>query len=145
MPPAGGDEGGGEEGGVAIGAPCHVPLRDASVPARDAWGSALTAVYHRRPRAAEQLRSWHKMCVDIRTVAAHRWEFSMNDLYLTDAHQVADATALIASYGETAAVEAATRADRSAMIGNHITFCRWRQIERLIDVMAATQAIGSIH
>ncbi|TPG12626.1 hypothetical protein [Sphingomonas oligophenolica] len=69
----------------------------------------------------------------------------MNDLYLTDARQVSDATALIATYGETAAAEAATRADRSATIGNAIAFCRWRQIERLIEVMAATEACGTIH
>lgn len=69
----------------------------------------------------------------------------MNDLYLTDARQVSEATALIATYGGSAAAEAAMRADRSATIGNAVAFCRWRQIERLIDVLAATAASGTVH
>ena len=69
----------------------------------------------------------------------------MTDLYLTDATQVTEATSLIATYGETAGIEAAMRAGASATIGNHIAFCKWRQIERLIDVMATTEAHGTVH
>lgn len=67
------------------------------------------------------------------------------DLYLADAGHVADAAALIAAFGDSAALEAATRASRSRDIGNHLHFCRWRQVERLIEVMASRAAIGTIH
>jgi hypothetical protein len=69
----------------------------------------------------------------------------MNDLYLTDAKQVVEATSLIADFGEHAVVEAAIRAGRSATIGNHIAYCRWRQIERLIAMMGVTEATGTVH
>ena len=69
----------------------------------------------------------------------------MSDLYLTDAKQVAEATSLIADFGEHAIVEAALRAGRSATIGNHIAYCRWRQIERLIAMMGMNEAIGTVH
>ena len=66
-------------------------------------------------------------------------------LYLADAGHVADAADLIAVFGESAGLEAATRASRSRDIGNHIHFCRWRQVERLIEVMASPAAVGTIH
>ena len=69
----------------------------------------------------------------------------MANLYLADASQVTDAATLIATFGETAGIEAAVRAGRSRDLGNHIHFCRWRQIERLIDVMTATEATGTRH
>lgn len=65
--------------------------------------------------------------------------------YLADAGAVADAAQLIAAHGVHAADEAAARADRSRDIGNHIRFCHWRQIERLITVLAADQALGTVH
>ncbi len=65
--------------------------------------------------------------------------------YLADAREVADAADLIATFGETAGEEAAARADRSRDIGNHIHFCRWRQIERLIVLLSADHAIGTVH
>ena len=65
--------------------------------------------------------------------------------YIADARTVSDAADLIASFGTRAAKEAAVRADRSRDIGNYIHFCRWRQIERLIVVMAAPCAMGTIH
>ena len=66
-------------------------------------------------------------------------------MYLADAQQVTDATDLIATYGELAAIEASLRAGRSRDLGNHLHFCKWRQIERLIDVMSAIQAVGTVH
>ena len=65
--------------------------------------------------------------------------------YLADARQVSDAAELIRTFGEEASFEAAARADRSREIGNHIHFCRWRQIERLVLLMAAPRAVGTVH
>lgn len=65
--------------------------------------------------------------------------------YLADRGQVADATALIAMFGEDAGLEAAARADESRDIGNYLHFCRWRQIERLILLLSAETAIGTVH
>ncbi|MCH4891714.1 MULTISPECIES: hypothetical protein [unclassified Sphingomonas] len=65
--------------------------------------------------------------------------------YLTDASEVALANELIALYGDGAFEEATLRADRSRDIGNHLHFCRWRQIGRLIDLMADERVIGPVH
>jgi hypothetical protein len=65
--------------------------------------------------------------------------------YIADARAAADAADLIAAFGAAAATEAAARADRSRDLGNHIHFCRWRQIERLIVILAADQATGTVH
>ncbi len=65
--------------------------------------------------------------------------------YLGDRHEIADANALIAAFGEHAGSEAAARADRSRDLGNHIHFCRWRQIERLIVLMSVGRAVGTVH
>ena len=70
----------------------------------------------------------------------------MSDMpYIADVRTVSDATDLIASFGARAGNEAAVRADRSRDVGNHIHFCRWRQIERLIAVMSAPCAVGTVH
>lgn len=66
-------------------------------------------------------------------------------LYLSDQSAVADAAQLIAAHGARAADEAAARADQSRDIGNHLRFCHWRQIARLIAVMAADEAVGTVH
>jgi len=65
--------------------------------------------------------------------------------YLGDAREVADATDLIRAFGEEAGSEAAARADRSRDLGNHIHFCRWRQIERLVLLMSIPRAVGTVH
>lgn len=65
--------------------------------------------------------------------------------YLGDAREVADANDLIHTFGERAGSEAAARADRSRDVGNHIHFCRWRQIERLVVLMSIPRAVGTIH
>jgi hypothetical protein len=65
--------------------------------------------------------------------------------YLADRRAVADADQLIAAFGAGAAFEAATRADRSRDVGNHVHFCHWRQIERLIGLLAAERAVGTVH
>ncbi|MES2754154.1 MAG: hypothetical protein V4659_05770 [Pseudomonadota bacterium] len=65
--------------------------------------------------------------------------------YLADRGEVARATALIAEFGGDAGNEAAERADRSRAVGNHLHYCRWRQVERLVDLFAAGRAVGTVH
>jgi hypothetical protein len=65
--------------------------------------------------------------------------------YLADRTEVRDATDLIVQFGDDAGYEAAARADHSRDLGNHIHFCRWRQIERLIVLMSVGRAVGTVH
>ncbi|WP_245646643.1 hypothetical protein [Sphingomonas soli] len=65
--------------------------------------------------------------------------------YLADALQVADATQLIANFGDNAGCEAAARADHYRDLGNALGFCRWRQIERLIVLLSIGRAVGTVH
>ena len=60
-----------------------------------------------------------------------------NHVHLPDRAAAADAAELIARFGVHAAGEAAARADRSRGLGNVVHFCRWRQIERMILLLAA--------
>jgi len=69
----------------------------------------------------------------------------MFNAYVASRDDVTDALALIAVFGGAAAFEAQARAERSRDIGNHIHFCRWRQIERLIALLAAERATGAVH
>ena len=66
-------------------------------------------------------------------------------VHLPDRSAAADAADLIERFGSHAASEAAARADRSRGVGNVDHFCRWRQIERLILVLAAGPAQQSLH
>ena len=65
--------------------------------------------------------------------------------YLRDRAEVKDAAELILMFGEDAGFQAAARADKSRELGNHIHFCRWRQIERLIVLMSVERAVGTVH
>ena len=65
--------------------------------------------------------------------------------YLADRTQVNAATDLIVRFGDHAAAEAEARAGASRNVGNHIHFCRWRQVGRLIDWLAAGRAGGTVH
>ena len=65
--------------------------------------------------------------------------------YLAGRTAVTDADALIADYGDDAGFEAATRAERSRDLGNAIRFAHWRQIERLIVLLASDDVVGSVH
>ena len=66
-------------------------------------------------------------------------------LYLANAAAITDADDLIATFGTSAALEAASRASRSRDIGNYIHFCRWRQVERLIELLEQREAVGTVH
>ena len=65
--------------------------------------------------------------------------------YLSGRKSYEDASELITIFGADAGYEAAARADRSLDLGNHIHFCHWRQIERLIILLADDQPVGTIH
>ena len=58
---------------------------------------------------------------------------------------MAEAAELMALFGDHAGMEAASRADRSRVLGNVIHFCRWRQIERLIEILSSQEPIGRLH
>jgi hypothetical protein len=66
-------------------------------------------------------------------------------LYIADRATVDSASDLIDRYGVDAGVEAAARADRFRDLGNAINFCRWRQIERVIMILTAGEAVGTVH
>ncbi|MBB4641257.1 hypothetical protein HNQ99_001562 [Rhizorhapis suberifaciens] len=65
--------------------------------------------------------------------------------YLSSRKSFDDAQDLIFRFGDNAGFEAAARADRSRDVGNHIHFCHWRQIERLIILLSADEPIGTVH
>lgn len=65
--------------------------------------------------------------------------------YLADRGSVTEAEDLIARYGAHAPHEAAARAGCSRRIGNHLHFCRWRQIERLIHLLDSATPEGRLH
>ena len=58
---------------------------------------------------------------------------------------VVEAETLIDRFGHAAGLEAADRAKASRNIGNHLNFCRWRQIERLIIMLSVETTLGTIH
>jgi hypothetical protein len=58
---------------------------------------------------------------------------------------VTEAQTLIALFGAEAGLEAAERAEASRNIGNHLQYCRWRQIERLVIMLSLESSIGTIH
>lgn len=58
---------------------------------------------------------------------------------------LADASELIARYGDDAGFEAAARAERSRDDGNVARFCHWRQIERVIATLSSGEVRGLIH
>jgi hypothetical protein len=65
--------------------------------------------------------------------------------YVASRDDVADALALIAAFGPAAVIEAQARAARSRDLGNAFHFCRWRQIERLIDLLGVESPVGAVH
>lgn len=65
--------------------------------------------------------------------------------YLADIKSFEDAEDLIHRFGDDAGCEAAARADKSLDVGNHVHFCHWRQIERLIVILRRDAAFGTVH
>lgn len=62
-----------------------------------------------------------------------------------DRTSVDEATSLIATFGEDAVIEAATRADKFRNAGNLALFCRWRQVERAVQLLQLEDVIGELH
>ncbi len=58
---------------------------------------------------------------------------------------VQEAEVLMATYGKAAGLEAAERAEACRNLGNHINFCRWRQIERLVIMLSVEATLGTLH
>jgi len=65
--------------------------------------------------------------------------------YISGREAYNDALTLLSHYGDHAGLEASERAEAARAIGNHIHFCHWRQIERLLVIMAIDQSIGTLH
>lgn len=65
--------------------------------------------------------------------------------YLTDRGAVEDANAMIREHGEEAGFAAAARAEQYRVLGNHVHFARWRQIERLITYLSIDVALDTVH
>ena len=65
-------------------------------------------------------------------------------VFIDSTHYI-DAELLISNYGEEAGLEAANRADKSRSLGNHIHYCKWRQVERLCVLLSIDQTIGTVH
>lgn len=64
---------------------------------------------------------------------------------VADRRTLDDANALIADYGIYAVHEAADRAERSRDVGNALRFCHWRQVERMILLLATEHVQGTVH
>ena len=62
-----------------------------------------------------------------------------------DSTSFSEAEQLITNFGEEAGLEAANRADKSRALGNHLHYCKWRQIERLCVLLSIDQTLGTVH
>jgi hypothetical protein len=69
----------------------------------------------------------------------------MNIPILADRACLDDVALLMREHGQHAGLAAAERADRSRDVGNHIHFCRWRQVERMIELLSTDHAWGTVH
>lgn len=66
-------------------------------------------------------------------------------VHLPDRSAATEAAELISRFGIHAASEAAARADKSREVGNVALFCRWRQIERMVVLLASGRGASTIH
>ena len=74
---------------------------------------------------------------------SHNFDPSM-PLFL-DREAATSAQLLMAEHGADAGEAAAKRARESRNLGNHIAFCRWRQVERLLAVLVSDEPMGTRH
>lgn len=65
--------------------------------------------------------------------------------YLAAARPDTDAADLLARFGARAAAEARARAEHSRKQGNHIHFCRWREVGRLIATLREDRGGATLH
>jgi hypothetical protein len=66
-------------------------------------------------------------------------------IYISSRVAVESASDLISRFGEDAGMEAAARAERSRDLGNLHHFCHWRQIERIVLLLANDESFGTLH
>ena len=69
----------------------------------------------------------------------------MDTLFIACRGSLADAEELMREFGTEAALQAAVRAEKSRGAENILKFCHWRQVERLIDALAAEEPQGTVH
>jgi hypothetical protein len=62
-----------------------------------------------------------------------------------DARIAGAATELLSQFGSDAASIAEDRARHSRTLGNAWHFCHWRQVGRLVALLASDRVVGSIH
>lgn len=65
--------------------------------------------------------------------------------FLADARDARDADQLRLAFGVRAGAEAAARADHARDLGNHLHYCRWRQVGRLVAWFEAEPEAGTLH
>lgn len=65
--------------------------------------------------------------------------------FLADRLTVDDANAMIRKHGDEAGFAAAARAEQYRVLGNHLHFARWRQIERLITYLSVEDVLDTVH
>ena len=70
---------------------------------------------------------------------------SMDTLFIAGRDSLSDAQELMRDFGTEAALQAAVRAEKSRGAENILKFCHWRQVERLIDALAAEEPQGTVH
>jgi hypothetical protein len=68
-----------------------------------------------------------------------------HDIPFAGREALADASELIAAFGEHAPSEAALRARRSRDLGNVLHFCRWREAARMIALLEDREVRGAVH
>ena len=56
-----------------------------------------------------------------------------------------EAATMIARFGDGAVIEAATKADAFETSGDLMLYCRWRQVERAIQLLQLEDIVGEIH
>ena len=69
----------------------------------------------------------------------------MDHLFIADRTSLTDAQELMREFGHEATLQAAVRAEKSREAENILKFCHWRQVERLIDALAADEPAGTVH
>ena len=69
----------------------------------------------------------------------------MDTLFIAGRESLADAQDLMRDFGAEASLQAAVRAEKSRGAENVVKFCHWRQVERLIDALAAEEPQGTVH
>lgn len=62
-----------------------------------------------------------------------------------DSTNFLDAEQLIQSFGAEAGLEASNRADKSRALGNHLHYCKWRQVESICGVLFIDHPVGTVH